>query len=81
MVSTMKPTLIFVHGACVRDADWWWQRMVEPLAALGIDTVAVGLPSCGEAGEQLGDLYDDVEDIISAADFIEKTDGAQLLFI
>jgi peroxiredoxin family protein len=27
------------------------------------------------------DLYDDVEDIISAADFIEKTAGAQLLFI
>jgi peroxiredoxin family protein len=27
------------------------------------------------------DLYDDVEGIISAADFIEKTDGAQLLFI
>ncbi|BCY09426.1 DsrE/DsrF/DrsH-like family protein [Actinoplanes sp. L3-i22] len=29
----------------------------------------------------LDDLYDGVEDIISAADFIEKTDGAQLLFI
>jgi peroxiredoxin family protein len=28
-----------------------------------------------------GDLRDDVEGIISAADFIEKTDGAQLLFI
>jgi peroxiredoxin family protein len=27
------------------------------------------------------DLYDEVEDIISAADFIEKTEGAQLLFI
>jgi len=27
------------------------------------------------------DLYDEVEDIISAADFIEKTEGAQMLFI
>jgi peroxiredoxin family protein len=27
------------------------------------------------------DLYDDVEGIISASDFIEMTDGAQLLFI
>ena len=27
------------------------------------------------------DLYDDVEGIISASDFIEKTEGAQLLFI
>ncbi|HEX2902791.1 MAG TPA: DsrE/DsrF/DrsH-like family protein [Jatrophihabitans sp.] len=29
----------------------------------------------------LADLYEGVEDIISAADFIDKTDGAQLLFI
>ncbi|GIF02066.1 DsrE/DsrF/DrsH-like family protein [Paractinoplanes rishiriensis] len=28
-----------------------------------------------------GDLYEGVEGIINAADFIEKTDGAQLLFI
>jgi DsrE/DsrF/DrsH-like protein len=27
------------------------------------------------------DLYEGVEDIINAADFIEKTDGAQLLFV
>ena len=57
----MKPTLIFVHGACVRDASWWWSRMADPLAALGIATVAVPLPSCGEAGEELGDLHDDVD--------------------
>lgn len=56
----MKPTLIFVHGACVRDAPWWWSRMTAPLADLGIETVAVPLPSCGEAGGQLGDLGDDV---------------------
>lgn len=55
------PTLIFVHGACVRDAAWWWGKMVAPLAAHDIATVAVPLPSCGEAGEQLGDLYADVD--------------------
>jgi pimeloyl-ACP methyl ester carboxylesterase len=55
------PTLIFVHGACVRDADWWWGTMIAPLAAHGIATVAVRLPSCGEAGDELGDLYADVE--------------------
>jgi len=27
------------------------------------------------------DLYYEVEDIISASDFIEKTEGAQLLFV
>jgi peroxiredoxin family protein len=26
-------------------------------------------------------LFDDVEDIISASDFIEKTEGAQFIFI
>ena len=55
------PTLIFVHGACVRDAPWWWSRMTEPLAGHGIASVAVPLPSCGETGDRLGDLYADVE--------------------
>jgi pimeloyl-ACP methyl ester carboxylesterase len=53
-------TLIFVHGACVRDAPWWWSKMTEPLAARGITTASVPLASCGEAGGPLGDLYDDV---------------------
>ena len=55
------PTLIFVHGACVRDAAWWWSKITKPLADHGIATAVVPLPSCGEAGETLGDLYDDVD--------------------
>jgi pimeloyl-ACP methyl ester carboxylesterase len=35
--------------------------MVGPLGELGIETATVALPSCGEAGAELGDLYDDVE--------------------
>jgi pimeloyl-ACP methyl ester carboxylesterase len=54
-------TLIFVHGACVRDAPWWWSGMTEPLADHGIASVAVPLPSCGETGGGLGDLYADVD--------------------
>ena len=54
------PTLIFVHGACVRDAAWWWSKMTDPLAERGITTGVVALPSCGEAGSTLGDLHDDV---------------------
>jgi pimeloyl-ACP methyl ester carboxylesterase len=54
-------TLVFVHGACVRDAGWWWAPMTAPLAERGIATVAVPLPSCGETGSELGDLYADVE--------------------
>jgi pimeloyl-ACP methyl ester carboxylesterase len=67
----MNPTLIFVHGACVRDGEWWWERMVEPLAALGIETATVALPSCGEAGAELGDLYDDVAACREAIDAVE----------
>ena len=53
-------TLIFVHGACVRDAAWWWDSMTTRLAERGIASVAVPLPSCGETGDELGDLYADV---------------------
>ena len=66
----LVPTLIFVHGACVRDAEWWWAEMSRPLADHGIATVAVPLPSCGETGAELGDLYADVDacrDAITAA--------------
>jgi pimeloyl-ACP methyl ester carboxylesterase len=69
-------TLIFVHGACVRDAEWWWSRMTAPLAERGIDTVAVPLPSCGEAGESLGDLYDDVA---ACREAIESARGSVVL--
>lgn len=64
-------TIVFVHGACVRDAPWWWSRMVAPLEARGMASAAVPLPSCGEAGPGLGDLYDDVEatrNVIDAAE-------------
>jgi len=70
------PTLIFVHGACVRDAAWWWSKMTEPLAEQGITTVTVPLPSCGEAGPTLGDLYDDVA---AARDAIRSVDGPVVL--
>jgi pimeloyl-ACP methyl ester carboxylesterase len=64
-------TLIFVHGACVRDAEWWWAQMTQPLSDHGIATFAVGLPSCGESGDELGDLYADIDacrQAISAAE-------------
>ena len=35
--------------------------MAQPLAEFGVATVAVALPSCGETGDTLGDLYDDVD--------------------
>lgn len=70
------PTLIFVHGACVRDAAWWWSRMIEPLAGHGMKSVAVALPSCGETGGELGDLYADVR---ACARAIEEADAPVIL--
>jgi pimeloyl-ACP methyl ester carboxylesterase len=63
--------VIFVHGACVQDADWWWCRMVSPLAAAGLASLSVELPSCLPAGEHgapstLPDLYDDVAAVKTA---------------
>jgi pimeloyl-ACP methyl ester carboxylesterase len=69
-------TLIFVHGACVRDAAWWWAPMVEPLAARGVHTVAVPLPSCGETDEAPADLYADVDACRRA---IAEADGPVIL--
>jgi pimeloyl-ACP methyl ester carboxylesterase len=41
--------LIFVHGALVRDGQWWWQRSAAMLRErTGIKSRAVRLPSCGE---------------------------------
>lgn len=41
--------LIFVHGALVRDGQWWWKPTAELLwERAGIKSRAVALPSCGE---------------------------------
>jgi pimeloyl-ACP methyl ester carboxylesterase len=41
--------LIFVHGALVRDGEWWWERTADLLLErTGIRSRAVLLPSCGE---------------------------------
>jgi pimeloyl-ACP methyl ester carboxylesterase len=69
-------TLVFVHGACVRDADWWWSPMTQPLGKLGVATVAVALPSCGETGDTLGDLHDDAH---ACREAIAEVDGPVVL--
>ncbi|MGH3997140.1 MAG: alpha/beta hydrolase [Pseudonocardiaceae bacterium] len=62
--------VLFVHGALVGDGQWWWHRMVEPLARRGLATGAVVLPSCEEAPGELGDMYADaaaVSEAVAAA--------------
>jgi peroxiredoxin family protein len=70
-------------------------QMRKTIADLGIPDVPEFLQQIVDSGghlwacrmsadmQHLGedDLYDEVEAIISASDFIEKTEGAQLLFI
>jgi pimeloyl-ACP methyl ester carboxylesterase len=46
--------VVFVHGACVQDGAWWWQRTDELLQQRGVQSTAVKLPSCGEAGYPAG---------------------------
>ena len=64
--------IVFVHGALVFDGAWWWHRMVEPLAALGLGSRAVELPSCavppGTYGGALGDMYADADAVRAALD-------------
>ena len=64
--------IFFVHGALVFDGAWWWHRMVEPLAALGLGSRAVELPSCvappGASGGTVGDMYADAEAVRAALD-------------
>jgi len=64
--------VIFVHGALVFDGAWWWHRMVEPLAALGLGTRAVELPSCVGPPvprvEALGDMHADADAVRAALD-------------
>ncbi len=64
--------VVFVHGALVFDGEWWWHRMVEPLAALGLGSLAVELPSCvaspGASGEAPGDMYADADAVRAALD-------------
>src|SRR5581483_7170452 len=60
--------VVFVHGACVRDQAWWWGRMVDPLAAKGLATVAVDLPSCQLPQRKSAGLADDVGAVCDAID-------------
>ena len=42
--------VVFIHGAFSRDGAWWWAPTAALLDRSGIESVAMALPSCGEAG-------------------------------
>ena len=72
--------VVFVHGALVFDGAWWWHRMVEPLATLGLGSRAVELPSCVAPPEAsrgtVGDMYADADAVRAALD---EEDGPVVL--
>ena len=66
--------LVFVHGALVRDGEWWWHRTAELLAEqTGVASRAVLLPSCGEAPPhgQLEGLRADAQALVAVLDELE----------
>ena len=67
--------MIFVHGALVRDGQWWWQRTADLLRErTGIQSRAVALPSCGELGpaQAAGGLVADAAALRSELDIAES---------
>ena len=71
--------LIFVHGALVRDGDWWWRPAAELLfERTGLRSRALALPSCGEttpgmqAGEGADGLAADAAALRAALDDVES---------
>src|SRR5215210_7557373 len=72
--------VVFVHGALVFDGAWWWHRMDGPLAALGLGTRAVELPSCvappAPPAAALGDMRADADAVRAALD---EEDGPVVL--
>jgi pimeloyl-ACP methyl ester carboxylesterase len=64
--------VLFVHGALVHDGQWWWHRMVEPLAQRGLTTEAVVLPSCEATFGERKDMYADVAAVTEAVAAADK---------
>lgn len=67
--------LIFVHGALVRDGDWWWQRTADLLRVrTGMRSRAVLLPSCGETApdEVAGGLVADANALRRVLDDVDS---------
>lgn len=73
-----KPTVLFVHGALVRDGGWWWSPTADLLLErTGVTSRSVALPSCGET-EDGGGLAEDAAALRRALDEVGE-DGQAIL--
>lgn len=67
-----NPTVLFVHGALVRDGAWWWGPTADLLRArTGVESRVVRLPSCGET-EAGGGLTEDAAALRRALDEVPE---------
>jgi pimeloyl-ACP methyl ester carboxylesterase len=66
----MRPTVLFVPGAFITDASWWWSKVTAALAERDIASAGVDYPSVGPAAP-LGDLYDDSAALTAAIEAAE----------
>ena len=67
--------LIFVHGALVRDGQWWWQRTATLLEErTGIRSRSLALPSCGEVTAEAvaGGLIADADALRHELDAVDE---------
>ena len=72
--------VVFVHGACVRDGEWWWRPTAELLAAQGIASIAPALPSCGETELPVGDAAAGLaEDVARVRSVLAASDEPTIL--
>jgi pimeloyl-ACP methyl ester carboxylesterase len=67
--------VVFVHGACVKDGAWWWQRTGELLAERGVVSDAPAQPTSGDTREPTGgqgpglaEDVDSVRQVLTASD-------------
>jgi pimeloyl-ACP methyl ester carboxylesterase len=72
--------VVFVHGACVRDGEWWWRRTAELLLERGVRSVAPKLPSCGESGRPGGtDGPGLPEDVVAVRQVLQDSDESTVV--
>jgi pimeloyl-ACP methyl ester carboxylesterase len=66
--------VLFVHGALVRDGEWWWNRVAEQIRErTATVSRAVNLPSCGEgAMPGAAGLVEDAQALRVALDSVEE---------
>ena len=67
--------VIFVHGALVRDGQWWWRHAASLLRErTGIQSRSLALPSCGETSpdEVAGGLVADAAALRRQLDAVDS---------